>query len=171
MDLGVREITLLGQIVTSYGKREIGMKDGKSAFVQLIEAVHEIDGLQRLRFTFHTRKATATISSIPSAPCPSSLRAPIFRSKSGSDRMLKIMHRGYTRERFLEIINKLRAVKPEIGLGTDIIVGFPGETEEDFEQTVSLCREVRFQNAFIFKLLTAQRHSGRKDARSTAGND
>ena len=67
------------------------------------------------------------------------------------------MHRGYTRERFLEIVGKLRAANPAIGLGTDIIVGFPGETEADFEETVSLCRAVRFQNAFIFK------YSPRKD--------
>jgi tRNA-2-methylthio-N6-dimethylallyladenosine synthase len=71
--------------------------------------------------------------------------------QSGSDRLLKLMHRGYTRERFLGIIQKLRATKPGIGITTDIIVGFPGETEEDFEQTLSLCREVEFDNAYIFK--------------------
>ncbi|MCS6954699.1 MAG: radical SAM protein, partial [Bryobacteraceae bacterium] len=71
--------------------------------------------------------------------------------QSGSNRVLKLMHRGYTRERFLEIVGKLRRVQPAIGLSTDIIVGFPGETEEDFEQTVSLMREVEFDQAFIFK--------------------
>ena len=71
--------------------------------------------------------------------------------QSGSDRMLKLMHRGYTRERFLELVGKLRAVQPEMGVGTDIIVGFPGETEEDFEETLNLCREVEFDNAFLFK--------------------
>ena len=71
--------------------------------------------------------------------------------QSGSDRLLKLMHRGYTRERFLGIIKKLRAARPAIGITTDIIVGFPGETEEDFEQTMSLCREVEFDNAYIFK--------------------
>ena len=65
--------------------------------------------------------------------------------------MLKLMHRGYTRERFLELVGKLRAVQPEMGVGTDIIVGFPGETEEDFEETLNLCREVEFDNAFLFK--------------------
>ena len=71
--------------------------------------------------------------------------------QSGSDRVLKLMHRGYTRERFLGIIEKLRRAKPDIGITTDIIVGFPGETEEDFEETLSLAREVEFDNAYIFK--------------------
>jgi len=71
--------------------------------------------------------------------------------QSGSDRILKLMHRGYTREKFIGIIQKLRQARPGIGVTTDIIVGFPGETEEDFEQTLSLCREVEFDNAYIFK--------------------
>ena len=71
--------------------------------------------------------------------------------QSGSDRVLKLMHRGYTRERFLAIIEKLRRVKPGIGLSTDFIAGFPGETEEDFEETLSLAREVGFAQAFVFK--------------------
>jgi len=75
------------------------------------------------------------------------------------------MHRGYTRERFLEIIRKLRAVRPGIGLTTDIIVGFPGETEEDFEQTMSICREIEFDNAFLFK------YSQRKDTPAAAMPD
>src|SRR5438309_1854104 len=71
--------------------------------------------------------------------------------QSGSDRVLKLMHRGYTQTRFLDIINKLRRVQPNIGITTDFIVGFPGETEEDFEQTLALVREVEFDQAFIFK--------------------
>jgi tRNA-2-methylthio-N6-dimethylallyladenosine synthase len=71
--------------------------------------------------------------------------------QSGSNRMLKLMHRGYTRERFLAIIEKLRKVQPGIGITTDIIVGFPGETDADFEETASLIREAEFENAFIFK--------------------
>jgi tRNA-2-methylthio-N6-dimethylallyladenosine synthase len=71
--------------------------------------------------------------------------------QSGSDRLLKLMHRGYTRERFLGIIEKLRRAKPGMGVSTDIIVGFPGETDEDFEQTLSLAREVEFDQAYIFK--------------------
>src|SRR4029079_19796969 len=75
----------------------------------------------------------------------------------GSDRLLKLMHRGYTRERFVSIIQKLRSAKPQIGLTTALIVGFPGETEEDFEQTMSLAREVEFDNSYLFK------YSPRKD--------
>ena len=156
-DQGVKEITLLGQIVTSYGKREIGTKNGKSAFVQLIEAVHEIDGIDRIRFTSPHPKGYGDDLIAAFGRLPKLVESAHLPVQSGSNRMLKIMHRGYTRERFLEIIGKLRDVKPNIGIGTDIIVGFPGETDADFEETVSLCREVRFQNAFIFK------YSPRKD--------
>src|SRR5262249_13804646 len=82
--------------------------------------------------------------------------------QSGSDRILKLMHRGYTRTRFLDIITKLRRVQSNIGITTDFIVGFPGETEEDFEQTLSLVREAEFDQAFIFK------YSPRSDTRAAA---
>ena len=88
---------------------------------------------------------------------PNYARARISPCKAGSDRILKLMHRGYTRERYLEIVEKLRRVKPGMGITTDIIVGFPGETEEDFEQTLSLAAVVQFDNAYIFK------YSPRKD--------
>ncbi len=159
---GVREITLLGQIVNSYGKRDIPLRDGKSAFVQLIEAVHEIEGLDRIRFTSPHPKgygddlveAYARLSKL----CESA-HLPV---QSGSNRVLKLMHRVYTRERFLEIIDKLRSATPEIGISTDIIVGFPGETEEDFDQTLSLVSEVGFDQAYIFK------YSPRKDTPAAA---
>ena len=148
---GVREVTLLGQIVNSYGKREIGVKDGKSAFVQLIESVHEIDGLERIRFTSPHPKGYGDDLVDAYVRLPKLMENAHLPVQSGSDRMLKLMHRGYTRERFLELVGKLRAAKPEMGVGTDIIVGFPGETEEDFEETLNLCREVEFDNAFLFK--------------------
>ena len=148
---GVREVTLLGQIVNSYGKREIGVKDGKSAFVQLIEAVHEIEGLERIRFTSPHPKGYGDDLVDAYVRLPKLMENAHLPVQSGSDRMLKLMHRGYTRERFLELVGKLRAAKPEMGVGTDIIVGFPGETEEDFEETLNLCREVEFDNAFLFK--------------------
>ena len=148
---GVREVTLLGQIVNSYGKREIGVKDGKSAFVQLIESVHEIDGLERIRFTSPHPKGYGDDLVDAYVRLPKLMENAHLPVQSGSDRMLKLMHRGYTRERFLELVGKLRAAKPEMGVGTDIIVGFPGETEEDFEETLKLCREVEFDNAFLFK--------------------
>jgi tRNA-2-methylthio-N6-dimethylallyladenosine synthase len=148
---GCREITLLGQIVTSYGKREIGVRDGKSAFVQLLEAVHEIEGLDRVRFTSPHPKGYGDDLVEAYGRLPKLCESAHIPVQSGSNRVLKLMHRGYTRERFLGIIEKLRAVRPEMGLTTDIIVGFPGETEEDFEETLSLVREVRFDNAYLFK--------------------
>jgi tRNA-2-methylthio-N6-dimethylallyladenosine synthase len=148
---GVKEITLLGQIVTSYGKREIPLKDGRSAFVQLLEAVNEIEGIERIRFTSPHPKGYGDDLIEAYARLPKLMPSAHIPVQSGSDHMLKLMHRGYTRERYLGIINKLRQVRPEIGISTDFIVGFPGETEEDFEQTLSLAREVEFDQAFIFK--------------------
>jgi tRNA-2-methylthio-N6-dimethylallyladenosine synthase len=166
---GVREITLLGQIVTSFGKRfsqdelfggasvpasrlvSSLAPPNKSAFVQLLEAVHEIDGLERIRFTSPHPKGYGDDLVAAYARLPKLCESAHIPLQSGSDRLLKLMHRGYTRERFLGIIEKLRRAKPGIGITTDIIVGFPGETEEDFELTLSLCREVQFDNAYIFK--------------------
>jgi tRNA-2-methylthio-N6-dimethylallyladenosine synthase len=148
---GVKEITLLGQIVTSYGRGKIPKREGKSPFVQLLEAVNEIEGLQRIRFTSPHPKgygddlveAYGRIGKLAE-----SAHIPV---QSGSDRVLKLMHRGYTRTRFLSLVEKLRRVRPDIGLSTDFIAGFPGETEEDFEQTLSLVSEVGFDQAFVFK--------------------
>ena len=148
---GVKEITLLGQIVTSYGKRDIPPRDGKSAFVQLLEAVHEIAGLERIRFTSPHPKGYGDDLIDAYARLPKLCESAHIPVQSGSDRILKLMHRGYTREKFLGIVKKLRAARPEIGISTDIIVGFPGETDEDFEQTMSLAREVEFDQAYIFK--------------------
>jgi len=162
---GVREITLLGQIVTSYGKREIQKLNDKSAFVQLIDAVHEIEGVERIRFTSPHPKGYGDDLVEAYGRLPKLVESAHLPLQSGSDRLLKLMHRGYTRERFLEIIRKLRAVRPGIGLTTDIIVGFPGETEEDFERTLSICREIEFDNAFLFK------YSQRKDTPAAAMPD
>jgi tRNA-2-methylthio-N6-dimethylallyladenosine synthase len=148
---GVKEITLLGQIVTSYGKRDIPPKDGKSAFVQLIEAVHEIEGLERIRFTSPHPKGYGDDLVEAYGRLPKLVESAHIPVQSGSDRILKLMHRGYTRDRFVGIVETLRRVQPNMGITTDIIVGFPGETEEDFEQTLSLMREVRFQNGYLFK--------------------
>lgn len=154
---GVKEITLLGQIVTSYGRREIGTKEGKSAFVQLLDAVHEIDGLERIRFTSPHPKGYGDDLVEAYARLPKLCESAHIPVQSGSDRLLKAMHRGYTRERFLGIIEKLRKVHPHMGISTDVIVGFPGETDDDFEQTMSLFREVQFDQAYIF------RYSKRRD--------
>ena len=162
---GVREVTLLGQIVTSFGKREIPVKDGKSAFVQLVEAVHAIDGLERVRFTAPHPKGYGDDLVEAYGRLPKLVECAHLPVQSGSDRLLKLMHRGYTRERYLGIIEKLRRVQPGMGLTTDIIVGFPGETEADFEDTLSLAREVGFDQAFVFK------YSQRKDTPAAAMPD
>jgi len=159
---GVKEITLLGQIVTSFGRRDYPVKDGKSAFVQLLEAVHEIDGLERIRFTSPHPKGYGDDLVEAYARLPKLVESAHLPAQSGSDRILKAMHRGYTRDRYLDIVSKLRQAKPNIGLTTDLIVGFPGETEEDLEQTISLVREADFDNAYIF------RYSPRKDTPAAA---
>lgn len=159
---GVKEITLLGQIVTSYGKREIGTRDGKSAFVQLLEAVNEIDGLERIRFTSPHPKGYGDDLVEAYGRLPKLCESAHLPVQSGSNRVLTRMHRGYTRERFLEIIHKLRRIRPRMGMTTDLIVGFPGETEQDFEETLSLVREVEFENAYVFK------YSQRKDTPAAA---
>jgi tRNA-2-methylthio-N6-dimethylallyladenosine synthase len=148
---GVKEITLLGQIVTSYGKGDIPKKDGKSAFVQLLEAVDAIEGLDRIRFTAPHPKGYGDDLVEAYGRLGKLVESAHIPVQSGSDRVLKLMHRGYTRERFLSIIEKLRRVKPAIGISTDLIVGFPGETEADFEETLSLAREVGFDQGFVFK--------------------
>src|SRR5215831_17579098 len=148
---GVKEITLLGQIVTSFARRDLPVRDGKSGFVQLLEAIHEIEGLERIRFTSPHPKGYGDDLVDAYGRLPKLCESAHLPLQSGSDRILKLMHRGYTREKFIGIIQKLRKARPEIGITTDIIVGFPGETEEDFEQTLSLCREVEFDNAYIFK--------------------
>jgi tRNA-2-methylthio-N6-dimethylallyladenosine synthase len=188
---GVREITLLGQIVTSYGRRGgedpspkgagvatpsatcdegvavTRLRRGVAAtpFVQLLDAVHEIDGLERIRFTSPHPKGYGNDLVEAYARLPKLCESAHIPLQSGSDRILKLMHRGYTREKFLGIVEKLRAAKPGIGITTDIIVGFPGETEEDFELTLSLCREVQFDNAYIFK------YSQRRDTPAAAMPD
>ena len=148
---GVKEITLLGQIVTSYGRKEIGWCEGKTAFVQLIEAVHKLEGLERIRFTSPHPKGYGDDLVEAYARLPKLVENAHLPVQSGSDRVLKAMHRGYSREHFLRLIAKLRAVDAGMGIGTDIIVGFPGETDADFAETVSLCREVEFDNVFLFK--------------------
>jgi len=179
---GVKEITLLGQIVTSYGRREKRdewqvMRDlgaeplvthhssRVTPFVQLLEAVHEIEGLERIRFTSPHPKGYGDDLVEAYARLPKLCESAHLPLQSGSDRILKLMRRGYTREKFLGIVEKLRRARPGIGITTDIIAGFPGETEEDFELTLSLCREVQFDNAYIFK------YSPRRDTPAAAMPD
>jgi len=127
--------------------------------------VHEIEGLKRIRFTSPHPKGYGDDLVEAYARLPKLAENAHLPVQSGSNRMLKLMHRGYTRERFVELVGKLRATRPEIGIGTDIIVGFPGETEMDFDETLSLCREVEFDNAFLFK------YSQRRDTPAAAMPD
>ncbi len=159
---GVKEITLLGQIVTSYGKRDLPVRDGKSPFVQLLEAVSDVEGIERIRFTSPHPKGYGDDLVEAYGRLPKLVESAHLPLQSGSDRILKRMHRGYTRERFLRIIEQLRRVRPEMGLSTDLIVGFPGESEADFEATLSIVRAVEFDNAFTFK------YSPRRDTPAAA---
>ncbi|PYK31307.1 MAG: tRNA (N6-isopentenyl adenosine(37)-C2)-methylthiotransferase MiaB [Verrucomicrobia bacterium] len=154
---GVKEVTLLGQIVNLYGRHEFAKIDNKSPFVQLLEAVHEVEGLERLRFT---------------SPHPIGFREDLIEAyhrlpklvdhlhlpvQSGSNKILKAMHRTYTAEKYVDLVRRIRDARPGIAITTDIIVGFPGETDDDHQQTRALVEEVEFDNAFIF------RYSPRRD--------
>src|SRR5580693_4698770 len=144
---GVLEVTLLGQNVNSYGA---GFGD-RQAFGKLLRACGEIDGLERVRFTSpHPRDFTADVIAAMAATANvcHSLHMPL---QSGSDRMLRAMRRSYRSERYLGIIDDVRAAMPDAAITTDIIVGFPGETEEDFQATLDVSREARFASAFTFQ--------------------
>ena len=148
---GVKEVTLLGQIVNLYGRHEFEKRDGKSAFVQLLEAVHQIDGLARLRFTSphpigFREDLVGAFSTLPKLV--EHVHLPL---QSGSDRILKEMHRGYTAQKYRGLVAKLRASRPGIAITTDVIVGFPGETESDYEATREIVEELEFDNAFVFR--------------------
>jgi tRNA-2-methylthio-N6-dimethylallyladenosine synthase len=154
---GVREVTLLGQIVNLYGRHEFQKVDGKSPFVQLLEAVHGVDGIDRIRFTSPHPIGYRPDLVEAFARLPKLMPHCHLPLQSGSDRLLKEMHRGYTAAKYVALTEALRASRPDIALTTDIIVGFPGETEEDFAQTKALAETVAFDNAFIF------RYSPRRD--------
>ena len=154
---GVKEVTLLGQIVNLYGRHEFPKIGNKSPFVQLLDAVHEIEGLQRLRFT---------------SPHPIGFREDLIDAyrrlpklvdhlhlpvQSGSNRILKAMHRTYTAEKYADLARQVRDARKGIAITTDIIVGFPGETDDDYQQTRALVDEIKFDNAFVF------RYSPRRD--------
>ncbi len=153
-DKGVREITLLGQIVTSYGRRDQARPGGISPFVSLLERVHAIPGIARIRFTSpHPRGFRQDLVEVY-GQLPKLCDYVHLPVQSGSNRVLRAMNRPYTRERYLEIVASLRAVRPDMTFSTDVIVGFPGETDEDFAETVSLFKAVDFDMAYVFKYST-----------------
>jgi tRNA-2-methylthio-N6-dimethylallyladenosine synthase len=145
---GVREVTLLGQNVNSWGR---DLRPGlDTGFGELLRAVDAVDGIERIRFT---------------SPHPKDFREPVIEAmsecaavcehvhlplQSGSTRVLKAMRRTYSRERYLTLVERLRDAIPDLALGTDIIVGFPGETEADFEETLAVVEEVRYDSAYTF---------------------
>ncbi len=148
-DRGVREVTLLGQNVNAYLGR-MGDTDERADFALLLETIHEIPGIERIRYTTsHPKEMTARLIAAH-ADLPklvSFLHLPV---QSGSDRILMAMKRGYTSLEYKSIIRKLKAARPGICLSSDFIVGFPGETERDFEQTLELIEQVGFDHSFSF---------------------
>jgi tRNA-2-methylthio-N6-dimethylallyladenosine synthase len=162
---GVREVTLLGQIVNLYGRHEFQKVEGKSPFVQLLEAVHQVDGIERIRFTSPHPIGYRPDLVEAFARLPKLMPHCHLPLQSGSDRILKQMHRGYTAAKYLALTESLRASRPDIALTTDIIVGFPGETAEDFARTKELVEVVGFDNAFIF------RYSPRRDTPAASMGD
>jgi len=162
---GVKEITLLGQIVNLYGRHEFPKIDNRSPFVQLLEAVHEVEGLKRLRFTsphpigFRDDLIDA-ISRLPKLA--EHVHLPL---QSGSNKILKTMHRAYTAEKYVDLVRRIRRARDGIAITTDIIVGFPGETEDDYKQTRDLVEEIEFDNAFVF------RYSPRRDTPAAGMRD
>lgn len=159
---GVKEVTLLGQIVNLFGRHEFEKREGKSPFVQLLEAVQAVPGLERLRFTSPHPVGFRDDLVRAFAELPKLMPHAHLPLQSGSDRILKAMHRAYTAEKYFTLTEKLRAARPDIALTTDVIVGFPGETEADYAATRELVERIGFDNAFIF------RYSQRRDTPAAA---
>lgn len=146
---GVKEITLLGQNVNSY--EGISRDSGeKTDFTDLIYMLSEVDGIERIRFMTSHPKDISDKLIAAYGKCEKLCHYIHLPVQAGSSKVLKEMNRHYTREDYLEIVRKLREVDPDIAISTDIIVGFPGETEEEFEETLTLCEEVRYDSAFTF---------------------
>ena len=143
---GVVEVMLLGQNVNSYGKN----LEQPVTFAQLLQMIEKIEGLQRIRFmTSHPKDLSPELIDIMqhSSKICRHLHLPL---QSGSDRILKDMNRRYTKAQYLELVNKIREAMPDIAITTDIIVGFPGETKEDIDETIDVVRQAKFDNAFTF---------------------
>ena len=146
-DDGVREVMLLGQNVNSYKGQG---KDGLWDFSDLVRAVNDIDGIERIRFmTSHPKDLSDKLIDC-FRDCSKLCHYFHLPVQAGSDDVLKRMNRRYDRARYLELVRKLREVDPDMAISTDIIVGFPGETEEDFQDTLDLCDEVGYDSAFTF---------------------
>jgi tRNA-2-methylthio-N6-dimethylallyladenosine synthase len=147
-DEGVRELTLLGQNVNSWGRDLRPAVD--TDFGELLRACDAVDGIERIRFTSPHPKDFRDPVIAAIADCDAVCEHVHLPLQSGSSRILKAMRRTYTRERYLALVEKMRAAVPDVALGTDIIVGFPGETEADFVQTLEVVEEARYDSAFTF---------------------
>ncbi|TDT61526.1 tRNA (N6-isopentenyl adenosine(37)-C2)-methylthiotransferase MiaB [Fonticella tunisiensis] len=142
---GYKEITLLGQNVNSYGKDLENI-----TFAKLLRLVNEVEGIERIRFmTSHPKDLTDDVI-LAVKECSKVCEHIHLPVQSGSTNILKRMNRKYTREKYLELVKKIKSQIPEVALTTDIIVGFPGETEEDFQETLELVKEVEYDSAFTF---------------------
>ena len=148
---GVKEITLLGQIVTSYGRRDYAHTGGVTPFVQLLDRVHAVEGIERIRFTSPHPRGFKQDLVEAYGRLPKLCGYVHLPMQSGSNRILKAMNRPYTRERYKEIVDALRAVRSDMYFSTDVIVGFPGETDEDFAETRELFEVCNYDMAYIFK--------------------
>jgi len=148
---GVREVTLLGQIVTSYGRRDYAHTGGVTPFVQLLDRVHEVAGIERIRFTSPHPRGFKDDLVAAYGRLPKLCEYVHLPMQSGSNRILRAMNRPYTRERYREIVDALRAVRPDMYFSTDVIVGFPGETEEDFAETREMFEACNYDMAYVFK--------------------
>ncbi len=144
---GVREVTLLGQNVNAYGK---DLSGGQINFATLLLALDEVEGLERIRYTTsHPRDFTQEMveAIAQTEKVCEHFHVPV---QSGANHMLRRMARGYTRERYVDLIERIRRSHPTASITTDLIVGFPGETEEDFAETLNLCEELRFDKSYTF---------------------
>ena len=151
VERGTREVTLLGQIVNLYGRHEFPKTNGKSPFVQLIEALHDVDGLDRIRFTSPHPMGFRKDLVECFARLPKLMEHVHLPLQSGSDRILKAMHRPYTAESYRRLVGDLRSARPDIAVTTDIIVGFPGENDDDYKASRDLCEELELDGAFVFR--------------------
>ena len=155
---GVSEVTLLGQNVNSYGRdlqlaaRRAGDADARlrPLFADLLRAVGEVDGIRRVRLTSPHPKDMRPETFAAMAETPAVCEHLHYPLQSGSDRVLSLMHRGYTGERYLERLAQARSVVPELAVSTDVIVGFPGETDDDFELTLEVAAAAHFDDAYTF---------------------
>ncbi len=143
---GVKEVMLLGQNVNSYGR---GLEE-KISFAELLRRVNEVEGIERIRFmTSHPKDLSDELISAM-ADCEKVCNHIHLPFQAGSNEILKRMNRRYTKEHYLELVDKIRAAIPDIAITTDIIIGFPGETEEDVEETIDVVKKARFNGAFTF---------------------